>query len=66
MWLFVISRPWSIFWRYGETMSLKRAKEIIDVFEQQKKLGRFGRGEVFIIELLYELIDSVDATKAKK
>ena len=47
-------------------MSLKHAKEIIDVFEQQKKLGRFGRGEVFIIELLYELIDSVEATKAKK
>ena len=50
-------------------MSLKRAKEIIDVFEQQKKLGRFGRGEVFIIELLYELIDSVESggvTKAKK
>jgi len=44
-------------------MSLKRAKEIIDVFEQQKKLGRFGRGEVFIIELLYELIDSVESTK---
>ena len=49
-------------------MSLKRAKEIKDVFEQQKKLGRFGRGEVFIIELLYELIDSVESkeSKAKK
>ena len=48
-------------------MSLKRAKEIIDVFEQQKKLGRFGRGEVFIIELLFELIDSVETGgKAKK
>ena len=47
-------------------MSLKRAKEIIDVFEQQNKLGRFGRVEVFIIELLFELIDSVSETKAKK
>ena len=47
-------------------MSLKHAKEIIDVFEQQKKLGRFGRGEVIIIELLYELIDSVSEPKAKK
>ena len=45
-------------------MSLKRAKEIIDVFEQQKKLGRFGRGEVFIIELLFELIDSVESKEA--
>ena len=47
-------------------MSLKRAKEIMDVVEQQKGRGRFGRGEFFMIELLYELIDSVEATKAKK
>jgi hypothetical protein len=51
-------------------MSLKRAKEIMDVVEQQKSRGRFGRGELFIIELLYELIDSVSEAggipKAKK
>ena len=48
---------------------LDRMVDFIDEIEQQKKLGRFGRGEVFIIELLYELIDSVESggvTKVKK
>ena len=46
-------------------MSLKRAKELMDVFEQQKGRGRFGRGETYIVELLFELIDSVENKECK-
>ena len=47
-------------------MSLVRAKMIMDDVDKQRGTGRYNRGELVIIELLLELIDSVENAAEKK
>lgn len=47
-------------------MSLARAKMIMDDVDKQRGTGRYNRGELVIIELLLELIDSVENGSGKK
>ena len=47
-------------------MSLVRAKMIMDDVDKQRGTGRYNRGELVIIELLLELIDSVENGSGKK
>jgi hypothetical protein len=46
-------------------MSLARAKMIMDDVDKQRGTGRFNRGDLVVIELLVELIDSVERTEKK-